>query len=432
MGKGEKAGRTRKEAEEFRLKKVEEDAEAAQEEPLSAGSEASDEVEKRKEASDKDTSSALKSALDQLADFSGKKSSAASREVGMKSLLSVLSSKYCSDALLADGGLIIGLLEEVESSLGKSGRSDSEKIAACRCAGAAAVSVAKSERSICGSSFSSLRKTVDLVAKSSSAESISLVVEAIHLRSLLNFLFDAAISKSSLSEIISRIHKSTPVELRSALIRSISLQLSGSPDSQLFGLHDDREIERPIVLCLEDPNLDCRLASGELLSVIFEGAHRFARGDEEEEEGGESSSDAAEEERREGVRVRPNPSLLELLESLSDDSSKHRSKKDRKEQKKTFRDVLPTVESGEDASEEILRIAGTEVVFDSWAMKVQMEAIQHYVGRGFNEQIVKNPFLHELFRIDEREFKRGFVKRNKTEKVSRDRDVRSVASSSDG
>ena len=45
--------------------------------------------------------------------------------------------------------------------------------------------------------------------------------------------------------------------------------------------------------------------------------------------------------------------LVDSLRQLSTDSQKYRSKKDRKEQRSSFREVLKTVEDGESPSEQV-------------------------------------------------------------------------------
>ena len=64
--------------------------------------------------------------------------------------------------------------------------------------------------------------------------------------------------------------------------------------------------------------------------------------------------------------------LIAVLKQLATDSTKSRSKKDRKEQRSSFRDILRTVEDAEPPNEKVK--FGQEVLYlDSWDRKLQYE-----------------------------------------------------------
>ena len=64
--------------------------------------------------------------------------------------------------------------------------------------------------------------------------------------------------------------------------------------------------------------------------------------------------------------------LIQSLKQLATDSTKSRSKKDRKEQRHSFRDILRTVEDAEPPNEKVK--FGQEVLYlDSWDRKLQYE-----------------------------------------------------------
>lgn len=73
---------------------------------------------------------------------------------------------------------------------------------------------------------------------------------------------------------------------------------------------------------LESPHLDVRLSAGEALAVIFELGRDFASDYEQS-----WSLD-----------------LIEILKELATDSNKYRAKKDRKQQRANFRDILHYIE----------------------------------------------------------------------------------------
>ena len=67
--------------------------------------------------------------------------------------------------------------------------------------------------------------------------------------------------------------------------------------------------------------------------------------------------------------------LVPKLQSLSTDSHKYRSKKDRKEQKSSFRDILRTVQEGDDYYESVKVNSREKLEIESWAQKKQYQAI---------------------------------------------------------
>lgn len=73
---------------------------------------------------------------------------------------------------------------------------------------------------------------------------------------------------------------------------------------------------------LESPHLDVRLSAGEALAVIFELGRDFSTDYEQD-----WALD-----------------LIEILKELATDSNKYRAKKDRKQQRANFRDILRYIE----------------------------------------------------------------------------------------
>lgn len=73
---------------------------------------------------------------------------------------------------------------------------------------------------------------------------------------------------------------------------------------------------------LKSPHLDIRLSAGEALAIIFELGRDFS--DDYEQDW---SLD-----------------LIEILKDLATDSNKYRAKKDRKQQRANFRDILRYIE----------------------------------------------------------------------------------------
>lgn len=102
---------------------------------------------------------------------------------------------------------------------------------------------------------------------------------------------------------------------------------------------------------LEAGNVDLRIATGEAVVVLYETAIEH---DEE------STVELVE-------------MLIPRLQELAKDSHKYRSKKDRKEQKSSFRDILKTIEDGEDYYEKVAFNKHETLEITSWAMKRQYD-----------------------------------------------------------
>ena len=91
---------------------------------------------------------------------------------------------------------------------------------------------------------------------------------------------------------------------------------------------------------LSSPDVELRITAGETIALLLEVAYDH---DEEYEPDGLEN-------------------LVDSLRQLSTDSQKYRSKKDRKEQRSSFREVLKTVEDGESPSEQVTTL------FLSWIL----------------------------------------------------------------
>lgn len=65
--------------------------------------------------------------------------------------------------------------------------------------------------------------------------------------------------------------------------------------------------------------------------------------------------------------------LSNLFQELAKDSAKYRSKKERKEQKSSFRDILKTIEDDEEFYEKMAFSKREQLEITSWAMKKQYD-----------------------------------------------------------
>merc|ERR1712038_410004 len=153
--------------------------------------------------------------------------------------------------------------------------------------------------------------------------------------------------------------------------------------SLLLSLQSPGEVHRiadPMIkklqLLLLSSDVDVRITAGEAIALILEFAYDY---DEEFE-------------------LEDFESLTASLKELATDSNKSRSKKDRKEQRSSFRDILRGVEEGDPPNEKVK--FGQEVLhLDSWYKKLQYDWFCQPLGSGMNLHLNCNYMLREVFEL---------------------------------
>ncbi|XP_076220825.1 interferon-related developmental regulator 1-like isoform X2 [Nomia melanderi] len=144
---------------------------------------------------------------------------------------------------------------------------------------------------------------------------------------------------------------------------------SDRPNNYMPSLNRLREL-------LESPHLDVRLSAGEALAVIFELGRGFCCDYEQN-----WSLD-----------------LVEVLKELATDSNKYRAKKDRKQQRANFRDILRYIE--EDTVSEMHVKFGQEILYlEGWCARTQYNACCRLLGPGINIHLADNQLLREIFHL---------------------------------
>lgn len=134
-----------------------------------------------------------------------------------------------------------------------------------------------------------------------------------------------------------------------------------------------------IVQLLGSPYLEVRLSAGEALAIIFE-------------LGREYQEDFAEE---------FIPDLVETLRQLATDSHKYRAKKDRKQQRATFRDILYYIED-DNLPDLQIRFGKEILVLDSWTRRKQYYVLCHTLGSGLNMHLAENELLRDIFQLGDK------------------------------
>ncbi|XP_066992711.1 interferon-related developmental regulator 2 isoform X2 [Anabrus simplex] len=130
---------------------------------------------------------------------------------------------------------------------------------------------------------------------------------------------------------------------------------------------------------LDSAHLDVRMAAGETIALVYE------LGKEHNDNFQEDSS----------------TELVEKLRQLATDSHKYRAKKDRKQQRSSFRDILHYIEDGNPPDIQV-RFGQEMLPLDSWCRKKQYDAFCQVLGSGMNLHLTENDLVREIFCLGER------------------------------
>jgi len=172
-----------------------------------------------------------------------------------------------------------------------------------------------------------------------------------------------------------------------------SVYVSGKSD-----LHTGRGclLLDPLLLgCLDSPHAELRAAAGECVVVIHEARAEVLQ-QEEEWNASEPWEGSEWEEAMDEMQQR--------MAELATESTKHMSKRAKKQQRATFRDFLGTISEQEEAPEETITLKGGALTLSltTWGDLVRLNFIRHCLQGGFQMQLLTNPSLQELFGIDAR------------------------------
>ncbi|RKP14516.1 interferon-related developmental regulator-domain-containing protein [Piptocephalis cylindrospora] len=138
---------------------------------------------------------------------------------------------------------------------------------------------------------------------------------------------------------------------------------------------------------LEHPSTEVRIAAGENIALILEMATMI---EEEDEEGDE----AGVERWARGLDVIQD--ILPILHTLTRESAKHRSKKERSMQKSAFREVLEMVEEGQAPTDRTITFHGTVYPVDTWIKGKRLQVFRSALGEGLTVHVGENELLLDM------------------------------------
>ncbi|KAJ1993173.1 Interferon- developmental regulator 1 [Dimargaris cristalligena] len=170
--------------------------------------------------------------------------------------------------------------------------------------------------------------------------------------------------------------KETPEVLESALV-SLGLLVSALNGAPSLAGKIFNEVIGPLAKCLGSDQVQVRIASGQTIALLY-AMLRYRSG--------ESDHPAAWDD----------APLVDQLHALVADSSRRRSKKERAAQKAALRQVLRTVEDGDDPSLTFKTKYGT-LVFDDWIQIHRLQVFRLVLNEGLLNHFQENDLLQDIF-----------------------------------
>lgn len=127
---------------------------------------------------------------------------------------------------------------------------------------------------------------------------------------------------------------------------------------------------------LKSPDVDLRIVAGETIAFLYELALCDSHSD---------------------LSMFESDELIDLLTTLANDSSKHRSKKDKKQQRVCFRDILKTIADGDVFDAQTIKFGVESLYLDNWVRRKQYDTLRDLLGTGMNTHLQENEFIRDLF-----------------------------------
>ncbi|ODN04821.1 Interferon-related developmental regulator 1 [Orchesella cincta] len=154
---------------------------------------------------------------------------------------------------------------------------------------------------------------------------------------------------------------------------------------------------------LDQPDLEVRLGAGEALAIVVDLCGLTVDDSEVDTDyssAEESDVDSSLNGHQNGHRKKTSISeLIAKLRQLSVESHKYRAKKDRRQQRHSFRDFLHAVEEGSGPGQVMKFGVGEVLEVDTWGKKKQYDAICQVVGAGINRHLIENTLVRSILEL---------------------------------
>lgn len=222
-------------------------------------------------------------------------------------------------------------------------------------------------------------KCVSVRARSACAESLGLctfiaggnVDDAIDTMNCLENIFKSSYLKGDRTP---PTHNPDICALHASALTAWGLLLSIAPPGVVSDLIDSHLSKVSELLLSKD--IELRIVAGETLALIYE----LAREEDEDFED------------------RGMEQLCEQLKQMSTESHKYTSKKDRRQQRSSFRQIHDAIQQGASLNT-CIKFGKESMVIDSWARKWQYESLCHTLGSGMNVHLQENELLRDIFQL---------------------------------
>jgi len=152
---------------------------------------------------------------------------------------------------------------------------------------------------------------------------------------------------------------------------------------------------------LNQAELEVRLNAGEALALLVEICELVDESEEDtdeisSEEDSEGSNGPTENGQSDKINMK---SLISKLRELSVQSHKYQAKRDRRQQRHSFRDYLRAVEDGDGPGQSIKFGNGEVLEIDSWVKKRQYDAICQVLLSGMNRHLIDNTLVRDILEL---------------------------------
>lgn len=171
------------------------------------------------------------------------------------------------------------------------------------------------------------------------------------------------------SEPLAILH-STSIQAWSLLLTAIN-NLSPQIAFDLVEEYIDKITE-----LLDSPHLDVQISAGETVAIMCEII--------------KSQND--------DVTPEDFDELCDKLRDIANDTQKSRGKKSLRQQRSNFREILASIEEGEQPHI-IIKFGSERLVLESWSRRRQYEAFCELFGAGINHHLAENEVLRDIFNL---------------------------------
>lgn len=172
------------------------------------------------------------------------------------------------------------------------------------------------------------------------------------------------------------------IGLVQAAVRAWALLATTVPAARRAGLFETAGPSLRLVL--ESRDLGARAAAGAALAMLYEASGEADEPDLGGAAGPDPPLDVAE--------------LVEKLVAMSREGTRRRARKERREQRSIFRDIVASVEDAEPPAETLV-LQHEKFEFAGWPAVIRLAALRRVLGSGLQQHFLANELLSQIFGV---------------------------------